>query len=85
MYFCYILRCADRSFYVGVSDNPARRLQEHHGGKASKYTSSRRPVYLVWTEQQDNLGSARRREMQLKRWRHAKKQKLVAGFPRLRI
>ena len=84
IYFCYILRCSDRSFYVGVTDDPARRLREHNGGRASKYTFSRRPVHLVWTEQHDDLASARRREMQLKRWGHAKKEKLAAGSPRLR-
>ncbi len=84
MYFCYILECADGSYYVGVSDNPQRRLDEHNQGKASSWTAQRRPLRLIWTEQHPTLSSARQRENQLKRWSHSKKKKLIAGSPRLR-
>jgi putative endonuclease len=50
MFFCYILECSDRSFYVGVTDDPVRRLEEHNQGKGSDWTAQRRPVRLVWTE-----------------------------------
>ena len=84
MFFCYILECSDGSFYVGVSDDPERRLIEHNQGKGSDWTAVRRPVKLVWTEEHPTLASARLRENQLKRWGHANKAKLIGGSPRLR-
>jgi len=84
MHYCYILQCADGSYYVGVSDSPDRRLQEHNEGKGADWTAERRPVVLVWTEPHESLSSARNRENQLKRWSHAKKAALIGGSPRLR-
>ncbi len=70
---------AHGSHYVGVSDNPQRRLDEHNQGKGSDWTAERRPVRLVWTEAHPTLSSARQRENQLKRWSHSKKTKLIEG------
>ena len=83
MYFCYILECADGSYYVGVSDDPQRRLVEHNQGKGSPWTANRRPLKLIWTEEHPTLSSARQRENHLKRWSHRKKMKLIGGSPRL--
>jgi putative endonuclease len=84
MHYCYILRCADGSFYVGVAEDPQRRWREHNQGKGAEWTAKRLPVELVWTESHESLSSARRRENQLKRWSHAKKAALVGGSLRLR-
>ena len=35
MHYCYILRCADGSFYVGVTEDPQRRCREHNQGKGA--------------------------------------------------
>lgn len=80
-FFCYILECRDRSLYVGVADDPQRRLLEHNSGKGADWTSERRPVKLVRSEEHPTLSSARKRENQLKRWNHAKKAALVGGSP----
>ena len=79
MFFCYILECADQSLYVGATDDPERRLQEHDEGKGADWTAARRPVRVAWTEEHPTLSSARKRENQLKRWSHAKKTALVRG------
>ena len=83
-FYCYMIRCADGSYYVGVSDDPERRVQEHNEGKGSDWTAARRPVSLVWTEEHPSLAAARQRENQLKRWSHAKKEALIGGSLRLR-
>ena len=83
MYFFYILRCADDSYYVGVTDAPQRRLQEHNDGKGSDWTVLRRPVEMVWTEEYPSLASARKRENQLKHWSRSKKEALIGGSLRL--
>ena len=84
MYYCYILSCADDSLYVGVTDDPAQRVQDHNAGKGASWTAARRPVRLVWTEEHPTLSAARTRENQLKRWSREKKDFLVRGSPRLR-
>jgi putative endonuclease len=84
VHYCYILRCCDESYYVGVSEDPHRRLLEHNDGKGADWTVARLPVELAWTEQHPSLSSARKRENQLKRWTHKKKDALVRVPLRLR-
>ena len=84
MLYCYILRCADGSFYTGVAEDPERRCQEHNQGKGADWTARRLPVEVVWTEPHDSLSSARTREKQLKRWSLTKKAALIQGSLRLR-
>jgi predicted GIY-YIG superfamily endonuclease len=78
MWFVYILRCADSSFYIGETNDVGRRLAKHREG-GSTYTADRRPVSLVYTEQHERRGDCLKRERQLKRWTRAKKEALVAG------
>ena len=47
MYVVYILRCSDRSLYVGQTNNITRRLREHNAGRGAAYTFKRRPVTLA--------------------------------------
>ncbi len=81
MFYCYILQCSDDSYYVGVTDAPERRLQEHNEGKGADWTSARRPVTLAWTEEHPTLAAARTRENRLKKWSRKKKDALIRGFP----
>ncbi len=78
----YMLLCADGSYYVGnTSDNGLeRRIAEHNSAAyPDAYTSSRRPVTLVWSEQFDRISDAIAVERQLKGWSRVKKQALVRG------
>ena len=47
MYYVYILRLNDSSFYTGSTIDIKRRIREHKNGK-SKSTKNFRPVRLVW-------------------------------------
>ena len=47
MYYVYILRCSDNTYYVGLTENIKARLKEH-AEKECKYTKSRLPVKLIW-------------------------------------
>jgi predicted GIY-YIG superfamily endonuclease len=76
--FVYILRCADRSYYVGKTNDLQTRLTEHQSGVGADYTSVRRPVEIVYAEEHPTTRSARARELQLKRWSRAKKEALIA-------
>jgi len=79
MWCLYILRCSDDSFYVGISNNVAKRVEAHNAGKGAKYTRSRHPVELIYQETFSSKIEAMRREVQIKRWPRFKKQALVLG------
>jgi predicted GIY-YIG superfamily endonuclease len=49
-WFVYIVECRDGSLYTGVTNNLARRVEQHNAGTASRYTRSRRPVVLRYSE-----------------------------------
>mgnify|MGYP001486409971 CR=1 FL=1 len=64
----YLLRCADKSHYCGITTDIERRLRQHNGELAggARYTQSRRPVSLVYQEQSDDRSTATKREYQIK-------------------
>lgn len=62
----YILRCADGTLYTGIAKDVERRCRQHDAGTASKYTRSRRPVKLVYREEQPDRGAALKRELAIK-------------------
>jgi putative endonuclease len=64
--YCYLLECADGSFYCGWTTDPARRLAQHQSGLASRYTRARLPVKLVYCEKFHTRSQAMRREWQIK-------------------
>jgi putative endonuclease len=43
----YLLRCADKTLYCGITNDIARRIEKHNAGKGAKYTRSRLPVTLM--------------------------------------
>jgi putative endonuclease len=83
----YILRCADRSYYVGTTRKDLEgRVAEHQSGHYGGYTATRRPVALVFAEYFDHIDHAISAERQIKGWTRAKKEALIAGdFNRLQL
>ena len=79
MHWFYILRCADKSLYIGETSDLALRIQRHNDGRAANFTAWRRPVALVYSEAHENRDFALRREQQVKRWTRAKKEALIRG------
>ncbi|MDA2913890.1 GIY-YIG nuclease family protein [Acidobacteriia bacterium AH_259_A11_L15] len=82
-WFCYLLQCADGSYYVGVATDIEERLQEHNRGQGARYTRGRRPVQLLWFHPCTSYAQARALEAQLKGWSRQKKKRLVVGSLRL--
>ena len=78
--YCYILECSDGTFYTGWTTDPERRVKQHNKGIGAKYTSTRRPVKLVYLEQQLNRTDAMKRELAIKKMKRIQKSKLVNGF-----
>ncbi|MEO7860837.1 MAG: GIY-YIG nuclease family protein [Nitrospirales bacterium] len=79
MCFVYILRCADQSFYVGITQDLDARLKANNDGRGATYTFKRRPVSLVYSERYESDTRGLARERQLKRWSRSKKQALVSA------
>jgi len=78
-YYIYIVRCSDNSYYVGYSENVAKRVKAHNKGSGLHYTKTRRPVVLVYQEEYESKKIALHRERQIKQWRRAKKEALING------
>ncbi|GAB5504838.1 MAG: GIY-YIG nuclease family protein [Rhizobiaceae bacterium] len=75
----YILRCADGSYYTGLTKQGIEaRVWEHNEGLYDGYTKKRRPVELVFTETYGRIVDAIARERQIKDWSRAKKEALIA-------
>ena len=78
-FWAYMLHCADRSFYVGHTDDLEHRLAQHHQGAIEGYTCTRLPVKLVWSAEFPSRYEALAAERQIKGWRRAKKLALIRG------
>ena len=78
-FFAYILRCGDRSYYVGHTDDLERRVASHQAGEVSGYTAMRRPVSLCWSQEFATRDEALAAEMRIKGWSRTKKEALMRG------
>ena len=79
-HFCYIVECADGTYYTGWAVDPERRVATHNKGRGAKYTKMRLPVQLVYVEEQPDLSTALKREIAIKRMTRARKRKLIGGI-----
>ena len=80
-WFVYILQCNDQTLYTGVTTDLDRRVEEHNSGsKGAKYTTARRPVKMVYSEQLDSRSSAQQREHQIKSLTRRQKQQLIDSY-----
>ena len=80
-WYLYILRCADDSFYTGITLDINARLEKHNSGKGAKYTKTRRPCELVYFEKcPPSRNLAQIRERVVKKFSRAKKEALIAEF-----
>ena len=77
MWFLYILKCADGKLYTGITTDVTQRVKRHNKKKASRYTRMRLPVELVYQEEHPNKSTARKREIQVKKWGRDKKLALI--------
>jgi len=77
-YTLYILRCSDATLYTGITVDLERRLNEHNSSdKGAKYTRSRRPTTLVYTEILETKSAALKREIAVKKMTRAQKEGLL--------
>jgi putative endonuclease len=78
MYYLYILECADKTLYTGITTDLKRRIVEHNDSKlGAKYTSSRRPVKLVFSKKFKNRSLAAKEETRIKKLKKIQKLMLI--------
>ncbi|HST29690.1 MAG TPA: GIY-YIG nuclease family protein [Chthoniobacterales bacterium] len=73
----YILQLGTGALYVGCTTDLKVRLREHAVGTACRTSSLDPPDALVFVEIQPDFRTARKRELHIKRWSHAKKLALI--------
>jgi predicted GIY-YIG superfamily endonuclease len=78
-FWTYILLCSDGRYYTGHTDDLERRIAQHQHGGFCDFTSRRRPVTLVWSQDFSTRVEALEAERRIKPWSRAKKEALIRG------
>ena len=76
--YIYIVECTDGTWYTGWTNDLVKRIAAHNSGRGAKYTRSRRPVRLVYSEEYETSVEAQRREYAIKRLTRQEKEALVS-------
>ena len=78
-YYVYMMTSNKRDvLYIGVTNSLERRVWQHHHPEQPGFASRYHCIHLVYYEIFDDVRNAIARETQLKGWRRAKKEALIA-------
>lgn len=77
IWYLYIVKCKDDSFYTGITNNIKKRISEHNNKIGAKSLRGKVPVVLAYFEKYNNQQEAAEREREIKGWRREKKIKLI--------
>lgn len=83
MYYVYILQCADKSLYTGITTDLNRRFAEHQKGLGGSYTRSHPVKKILYSERRRSRGAALKREAEIKSWSREKKMLFIKTKQRL--
>ena len=76
----YIIRCDDNTLYTGVTTELERRFQEHlDHPRGAKYFNGRKPLEVVYNENDHTRSSALQREAAIKKLSRDGKLRLIAA------
>jgi|AntRauTorcE11897_2_1112592.scaffolds.fasta_scaffold118013_1 putative endonuclease len=80
-WWVYLLRCADGTFYTGITTDPERRVRQHNGELVggARYTRPRRPVLLVYKEPCSDRSEAGKREASIRKLSRSRKHALISA------
>jgi|GEM_PF-534504 len=93
-WFVYICKARTGRYYVGITNNPALRLEKHNSGTGAQFARDQGPFKLLYVSNPlPDKSMAREREAQInfprpdgrgisveiKRWSRIKKEKLING------
>ena len=77
IYYVYMIKNSYNDLYIGITDNPQQRLKYHNGERGALYTKRDSKFEIVFLEEYSTLAAARKREIQIKKWRREKKEMLI--------
>lgn len=79
----YLLECADKTYYCGITRDMGKRLAQHNGvlRGGARYTKGRRPVALLAMREVDSLSTALRLEARIKKLPKSDKLKYIIALP----
>lgn len=80
MYFLYMIKNSSNKLYVGVTENPEKRLATHNSLRGAQYTKRVPDFKIVFLEEYLDLQQARKREIQIKKWSRSKKEMLIERY-----
>ena len=80
MYFVYMIKNSVNKLYVGITQNPDERAAYHNNQQGAQFTKRIPNFKIVFLEQYEILAQARKREIQIKKWRREKKESLIERF-----
>ena len=78
-YSVYILRMKDGRYYIGMTSDLERRTAEHGVKAGTRTTKIFGCEEVLYSENHPDRITAHKREQQIKRWTHAKKEALIHG------
>jgi putative endonuclease len=76
-FYCYIVECADGTYYTGWTVDPEKRVVVHNKGRGARYTRTRGPVRLVYVEELPDRKSAMLWGIAIKKMKREMKMKLA--------
>jgi len=80
VHYVYIIKNHADKLYVGITKNPESRVTYHNQKRRARFTKRIPTFEIVFLEKYQSLDEARRREIQLKKWRRDKKEKLIERY-----
>ena len=80
MYYVYMIQNSKGKLYIGVTANLKDRIYYHNTKQGAQFTKSKSKFSLVFYESYKTLAEARKREIQIKKWRRNKKELLIQKF-----
>ncbi len=76
-FYVYIMASRSRVLYVGVTNDLARRVDEHKQGSIPGFTTRYRVTRLVYFEEFADIRDAIAREKEIKGWLRTRKTRLI--------
>jgi len=76
-YFVYIIECANKALYTGITTDLKRRFIQHQTGRGARYTSYNPAVKIRYVKKYPTRSAAAKREYEIKHLSRAKKLALL--------
>jgi putative endonuclease len=78
-WFVYIVRCSDGTLYTGITTDTTKRVAAHNSKRGAKYTATRTPVTLVWSQPSETRSTASKEEWRIKQLSRSEKLSLIGA------